>query len=164
VAVTYRSDLPLWLAALCCLHLSLDLHTHTHTRTARTHMHRGCCGIQGVKSGRLELCIWAQRIRNATWWQRCVNSIASFVVSLKYQFNYSPRRTRKMDIPCPERFSFEPKLWPAWRQRFERFRTASDLATKTADRQISMSLYCMGEHSEDIFSRFTYTTDESKNN
>ena len=69
-----------------------------------------------------------------------------------------------MDIPCPERFSFEPKLWPAWRQRFERFRTASDLATKTADRQISMLLHCMGEHSEDIFSRFTYTTDESNTN
>ena len=67
-----------------------------------------------------------------------------------------------MGIPCPEKFSFEAEKWPAWKQRFQRFRTASDLGNKSQERQVSMLLYSMGEKTEHVFNSFNLTTDEAK--
>ena len=67
-----------------------------------------------------------------------------------------------MDIPCPEKFSFDTQKWPAWKLRFQRFRMASDLCSKDEERQVSMLLYCMGEKSEDVFASFKLTADDAK--
>ena len=66
-----------------------------------------------------------------------------------------------MDIPCPERFSFEAAKWPAWKLRFERFRIATELNTKPGARQVAMLLYSMGEKAEDIFASLHFTADQS---
>ena len=34
-----------------------------------------------------------------------------------------------MEITPPEKFSFDSSKWIAWKQKFERFRTASDLTS-----------------------------------
>jgi hypothetical protein len=67
-----------------------------------------------------------------------------------------------MDLPCPEKFSFDAAKWPAWKQRFERFRTASDLCGKPETRQVSMLLYCMGDAAEDVFASFKLSDDDAK--
>ena len=46
-----------------------------------------------------------------------------------------------MEITPPENFSFDPSKWIAWKQRFERIRTASDLTSKARERQVAR-LYC----------------------
>jgi hypothetical protein len=66
-----------------------------------------------------------------------------------------------MDIPYPERFSFEAQKWPSWK-RFQRFRAASDLASKPQERQIAMLIYCMGDKAEDIFSSYQPPNDDAK--
>lgn len=55
-----------------------------------------------------------------------------------------------MEITPPEKFSFDPTKWLAWKQRFERFRIASDLNTKSEERQVAMLVYAMGDKAEDI--------------
>jgi predicted aspartyl protease len=67
-----------------------------------------------------------------------------------------------MDIPSTEKFTFDAAKWPAWKQRFQRFRSASDLSTKAEERQISMLLYCMGEKAEDVFDSFRLDADDAK--
>jgi hypothetical protein len=70
-----------------------------------------------------------------------------------------------MDLPCPEKFSFDAAKWPAWKQRFERFRTASDLCRKPETRQVSILLYCMGDGrdaAEDVFASFKLSDDDAK--
>ena len=49
-----------------------------------------------------------------------------------------------MEITPPEKFSFDPSKWIVWKQRFERFRTQSDLTNKAGERQLAMLLYLMG--------------------
>ena len=66
-----------------------------------------------------------------------------------------------MDIPCPDRFDFIVDKWPAWKQRFLRFRQASDLVSKTETRQINMLLFCMGEKAEDIYDSFALSTKQA---
>ena len=38
-----------------------------------------------------------------------------------------------MDRPilCPDKLSFKAEKWPAWKQQFQSFRTASDLSNKS---------------------------------
>jgi hypothetical protein len=67
-----------------------------------------------------------------------------------------------MDLPCPEKFSFDAAKWPAWKQRFERFRIASDLCEKPETRQVSMLLYCMGDAAEDVFASFKLSADDAE--
>jgi hypothetical protein len=69
-----------------------------------------------------------------------------------------------MDIPCPSSFSFEAAKWPQWKQRFERFRIASDLSSKPQARQVAMLLYSMGERAEEVFNSFTFADTESNEN
>ena len=67
-----------------------------------------------------------------------------------------------MEITPPEKFSFDPSKWIAWKQRFERFRTASDLTSKAGERQVAILLYSMGEKSEDIFASFKLSEEDGK--
>jgi hypothetical protein len=69
-----------------------------------------------------------------------------------------------MDIPAPKTFSFDAAKWPEWMKRFERFRIASDLASKPGARQVAMLIYCMGPQAEEIHASFTYEDGESENN
>jgi hypothetical protein len=69
-----------------------------------------------------------------------------------------------MDIPAPQTFSFDAAKWPEWKKRFERFRIASDLASKPGARQAAMLIYCMGPQAEEIHASFTYEDGESENN
>ena len=67
-----------------------------------------------------------------------------------------------MEITPPEKFSFDPSKWIAWKQRFERFLTTSDLTSKAGERQVAILLYSMGEKSEDIFASFKLSKEDGK--
>ena len=67
-----------------------------------------------------------------------------------------------MDIALPDKFSFDAAKWLAWKQRFERFRAASDLCNKAGERKVAMLAYAMGEKAEDIFASFKLSADGSK--
>ena len=61
-----------------------------------------------------------------------------------------------MSFKPPDNFDFSrPEVWPTWRQRFLRYRTASKLATDSFDVQVSALIYAMGEDAENIHSTFT---------
>jgi hypothetical protein len=66
-----------------------------------------------------------------------------------------------MEIPCPERFDYDAEKWPAWKARFTRFRSATDLCTKSDARQISTLIYCMGDKAEDIFKSLQLSTEDA---
>ena len=56
----------------------------------------------------------------------------------------------------PENFDFsKPVEWPAWKQRFMRYRTASKLTGEGGAVQVSALIYAMGPESERIFQSFT---------
>ena len=60
-----------------------------------------------------------------------------------------------MAFKPPDNFDFStPEQWPAWRQRFLRYRTASELSKKTVDVQTSVLIYSMGPTAEEIFNMF----------
>ena len=67
-----------------------------------------------------------------------------------------------MDIPCPEKFDFIVERWPAWKQRFLRFRAASDLSSKPEIRQINMLIYCMGDKADIVFQSFHMSDEQSQ--
>jgi hypothetical protein len=67
-----------------------------------------------------------------------------------------------MEVPCPSTFDFVAEHWSQWKQRFLRFRSASELSTKGEQRQVNMLLYCMGERSEDILTSFNLSDDDAK--
>ena len=49
-------------------------------------------------------------------------------------------------LKAPESFNFQtPDEWPRWRKRFEQFRIASGLGTKSEEQQINTLLYCLVE-------------------
>ena len=51
----------------------------------------------------------------------------------------------------PVSFNFhQPDFCSKWRQRFEQFRSASELSTAEDTHQISSLLYCMGPEAEDV--------------
>ena len=56
----------------------------------------------------------------------------------------------------------EPEEWPRWIKRFERFRQASDLATKSEEVQVSTLVYSLGDKAEDILTLFNLKEDELK--
>ncbi|GBM99266.1 hypothetical protein AVEN_272121-1 [Araneus ventricosus] len=60
-----------------------------------------------------------------------------------------------LHINPPENFTFStPCNWSKWKMRFERYRIASGLSTKTGNEQVNSLLYIMEEQAEDIFSSF----------
>ena len=66
-------------------------------------------------------------------------------------------------IPAIENFTFaKPEEWPQWIRRFERFRQASDLTSKSQEVQISTLVYSMGDKAEDILQSFALTGEDAK--
>ena len=63
-------------------------------------------------------------------------------------------------IPAIENFTFAK--WPRWIRRFERFRQASDLASKSQEVQISTLVYSMGDKAEDILQSFSLSEENAK--
>ena len=60
-------------------------------------------------------------------------------------------------ISPPNCFDFStPSEWPKWSRRFERFRTASGLVTKSDEEQVNTLIYTMGETAEDILIPLVY--------
>ena len=58
---------------------------------------------------------------------------------------------------APESFDFtQPSAWPVWRQRFARYRIATELDKKDGEIQVNTLLYAMGKEAEPIFSTFTF--------
>ena len=64
-----------------------------------------------------------------------------------------------MEITPPEKFPFDPF---AWQQKFERFRTASELSSKAGERHVAMLLYSMSGKSEDIFASIKLSKEDGK--
>ena len=53
-------------------------------------------------------------------------------------------------FPLPEKFASASRpglseLWPAWKKRFQRYRVASGLGSRSNPEQVSALLYAMGE-------------------
>ena len=67
------------------------------------------------------------------------------------------------NIPAVETFNFrKPEEWTQWIRRFERFRVASGLSTKSEDKQVNTLVYSMGAKAEDIFQSFGLSEKDSK--
>ena len=67
-----------------------------------------------------------------------------------------------MAFKPPDNFDFStPEQWPAWRQRFLRYRTASELSKKTVEVQTSVLIYSMGPTAEEIFNMFDAEEEET---
>ena len=63
----------------------------------------------------------------------------------------------------PESFNFQtPDEWPRWRKRFEQFRIALGLGSKSEDQQVNTLLYCLGEESDDVLTSTGITDEERK--
>ena len=68
----------------------------------------------------------------------------------------------EMAFNLPDNFDFStPEQWSAWRQRFLRYRTASELSKKTVDVQTSVLIYSMGPTVEEIFNMFDVEEEET---
>ena len=66
-------------------------------------------------------------------------------------------------IPALEQFDFsKPEDWPRWIRRFERFRMASDLASKSEENQVNTLVYSMGDKADDILQSFNLPEADSK--
>ena len=66
-------------------------------------------------------------------------------------------------IPAVEKFDFaKPEEWSRWIRRFERFRQASDLASKSEEVQVSTLVYSLGDKAEDILTLFNLEAEELK--
>ena len=60
-------------------------------------------------------------------------------------------------VSPPDAFDFSTHAaWPAWKQRFLRFRTISKLDTEDEDRQVSTLLYSMGPDAETVLEQLTF--------
>ena len=63
----------------------------------------------------------------------------------------------------PEKFDFaHPEQWPRWHRRFERFREASGLSSKSEENQVNTLIYSMGEEADDILFSFGLSADDKK--
>ena len=66
-------------------------------------------------------------------------------------------------VSPPERFNFtQPREWPKWIRRFERFRTATELATKDDEVQVNTLIYSMGDKADDILRSFKLSNADKK--
>ena len=66
-------------------------------------------------------------------------------------------------ITHPEQFNFScHDNWPKWISRFDRFREASELMTKSEERQVNTLIYNMGGKANDILTSFALSADERK--
>ena len=58
-----------------------------------------------------------------------------------------------------EKFNFN---WPKWIRRFERFRQASGIASKSEESQVNTLVYSMGDKADDILQSFNLTEADQK--
>ncbi len=66
-------------------------------------------------------------------------------------------------IPAVEKFDFgQPENWPKWIRRFERFRQASGIASKTEESQVNALVYSMGDKADDILGSFNLSEEDAK--
>ena len=66
-------------------------------------------------------------------------------------------------VSPPERFNFtQPREWPKWIRRFERFRKATELATKDNEVQVKTLIYSMGDEADDILRSFKLSDADKK--
>ncbi|XP_064622558.1 uncharacterized protein LOC135484804 [Lineus longissimus] len=65
-------------------------------------------------------------------------------------------------VQPPEKFNFKPDDWPKWKRRFNRFREASGLSTKSQENQVNTLIYCMGDEADDILNSITLTDDDRR--
>ena len=67
-------------------------------------------------------------------------------------------------IPSMEKFNFsQPQDWPKWIRRFECFRKASGIASKSEEIQVNTLVYSMGDKADDILQSFNLTeADQNK--
>ena len=55
-----------------------------------------------------------------------------------------------------------PEEWPQWIRRFERFRVASGLSSKSEVNQVNTLVYSMGAKADDIFQSFNLSEEQAK--
>lgn len=68
-----------------------------------------------------------------------------------------------MTFKPPSSFTFhEPTSWPAWKERFNRFRIATKLNKEDGIIQVSSLLYAMGADADRIFAQFGLNENDSK--
>ena len=67
--------------------------------------------------------------------------------------------TTQLQPPNPFDFKHQQK----WKRRFEQYRHASGLASRSEQRQVSTLLYCLGEQAEDVLSSTGISEDSRKN-
>ena len=68
-----------------------------------------------------------------------------------------------IQLKPPEEFNFKsPDDWPRWRRRYEQFQVASGLGEKSAAKQVSTFLYCLGEEAESVLASMNATDDDRK--
>ena len=66
-------------------------------------------------------------------------------------------------IPAVDKFDFgRPEDWPRWIRRFERFRQASGIASKSEESQVHTLVYSMGDKADDILRSFHLPVDDEK--
>ena len=66
-------------------------------------------------------------------------------------------------VAPPEPFNFKClNEWTKWIRRFERFKSASGLDTKSEEAQVNALLYIMGDNADDIFQSFELSADNQK--
>lgn len=66
-------------------------------------------------------------------------------------------------VQGPEPFSFSsPSNWPKWKRRFERFRVASGLTSKSEEEQVNTLIYFMGDTADDILLSFGLSAADQK--
>ena len=71
--------------------------------------------------------------------------------------------TVQYPVSPPGSFNFsQPQEWPKWIRRFERFRTAAELATKDEEAQVNMLIYTMGDEADDILRSFKLSDADAK--
>ena len=66
-------------------------------------------------------------------------------------------------VAAPEAFDFSTHAsWPAWKQRFLRFRSISKLGDDDEERQVSTLLYTMGPQAESVMDQLQFDADADK--
>ena len=90
------------------------------------------------------------------------------VVKAKFDNHFVKKRNviyerAQYPISPPEGFNFsQPKEWPKWIRRFERFRSAAGLTEKDEEVQVNMLIYTMGDEADDIFKSFKLSEEDAK--
>ena len=65
-------------------------------------------------------------------------------------------------IPALQSFTFKSEEWENWLRRFDRFRQATGLASKSEETQINTLVYSMGDRAEDILKSFALSEEDAK--